>query len=1560
MAVCRQVYLDLDGNPSEVYYSTIKTSGPVAAEKAYIEHMMSMDPRFSIDKEVLTHIDRVKKKSKNLKHTKDEQNYTDGYNVLKRITTVVDGLKSKANVKGTGFVKAEKFDEDQVAREQAIKSQEWKIFGDEKPTDEGLRSRMIADHQRQFPNELDELTNAYKMSWEGSRQWGDHFHLFFQRAFEERNKILKKDPEADIKIGKLANTTKYNMLKKGEWKHGIKQEGNYQDILDIVMKEIAEIEAEHGPVTILPELKLSNKNLGHAGTADVVLITEQGVAFIIDFKSKTKIGENGSYGNFDRAYQTKFGGPFESLRMDSTPANSAIVQMSYYAAALKEEGFTISPKEALRTVVLAGDFYYQTDKKGTTDNKFLKPWEFKNIKVEEIRRTDSLHQHILGDSAEMIQDLERARSEGIYGFVDKIATPEARADAPQDTHRSNLAYIRHYEDDAIKLKKRSALIEQATGRRYIIRNNPLLPKLSKIFLDEHKEEDVDKMLREDYRQLKADQLTLPNHVIAYFRSGGKDVTGVKDYRENDIKSLLKGISIDTHHLMKAEDYPGLESIGGDVLLATNRITGAISLFSVINAENNKIRFDYDGSKKNRTTIFGKYATNIAIEAEGASQDLIGTNSMHEFIALKLGYAAMVLKKNSPGKPLLIEHMRVGSATGGGQSTTDTYIKKEINKFQRLLKYMPDSEIPADVKDLVSDPTITLDSSYGFAHTEHMKKIIEKHGTILKGFNSVSGLEQSIADRFEQWQQGDIIDPKLKRDLAKYRQEYISYKDYQGSEEKRNLQRRDPGLLLLDRVITEVNEFNVKTLQLAANSFRKNVARTAMTGMDAIMEQAQIQYNIASSNIRKDFDVHDAKHKALLKNFLDEAKDQGITSRRKAFEALYEDPKFADKKRAENFMRLKSTDNMTPAAKAYVEFILDSIDKNYESILTPKEYEKYKSNETWTRGLVPIVKATKSLTDSKTWDSFEHYWDAMKHNVAAFQKKHYDPHMAFGFGYEHASAYKEQLGTYAGSQHGKSRGEALGIDSDNKVPYRDIELDLGIIINNMAVTTSEQEHMAAVTQTLEAVGNALSAEDKNGNTHTTVKNLDNWSKMVIENKFGTEQGTEVKVLDTIGRGMSFLYFSGAIRQFFTESFTGLIQGTSSVISNSTLRLIDKNSGRFTAKDYIWGLNALRAVGSIKPESKHYQMIEDGNMVHADPAQLKQKEYASMSKAAVFISRPMHYLNQYVFNSSVGATYLAEMRSKGIDKAYEEYEAGGLKRWRYNEAKDPRFYVYDESRPGWGKATPPVTATDKKKHALWKAVRQDLQKEGGINSDGNMTVPMTGKERTSIKYYATKLYGSFHKDKEIQENAYAIVRAMTRYKAWFIQKGANYWMKSDESISRGEWQWVPIEGHPEGGVMQWTGLQNEGILQSVGHLVKSLYDMRSIAAFGKLNSIQKENLGKLLSDLLLVGIILSIASDFLLKEDTDFAKSETGKSLRRGLKNATADLNIVSTAITMGDSTFPAIDMAISSVENIKNIFIGTLVGNFDKAGEAVVKVGNTVGGVNSGKIFKELVTGFQQD
>ncbi len=1564
MTICKYVYLDVDGKPSPVYYETFKKSGHEAALKAYVEYMLSTNAKFSTDAmgRVMT-IDELIEKSAKLKITSDEQQYLNQGtgNLHNRITNLVQQIKTEPDTdKGFRIAKKE-FDVEGISMDLAKRELQFratydkgyldrKVQPDQKTID-AIYEEYMADKD---PGLLEEVARLdFKDRWEASAKWGDYFHATMQQFFIEYNKQVideraKPGNEAHfVSNAKLLSDARKTLAKDKNFKHmvSLQVDTNMPAILDKVVthiKTVIEQEriryGETPSFRFLPELKLSSDNVPGkpAGTSDLVLVTNNGNAYIFDFKTKSEE----SMLNMNRVGKGKFGGAFEGENLSDTPANSARVQMAYYAAILEEDGFKV---QQTYTIMMPGAMARVSSK----DTKGEREWIFTGINPNELKiiGLPNIHHLLQEDTDATKAAVDLARSNGVEKWVLDLASTDEYI---------NLLYTRDNSKNYI-LRKKAELNSNDKGEKYFNRDNPMLGKEQrKFFVGNKTDAEIDKVLLADYQQIKEEQKHLANNIIQYFNVNGADKQHSLGGRTKIVAALLGDVNKETHTLTRADRYhPALADIGADVLIAENKLTGAISLFSVMPVLNAGIKFS-TGKTDKRTTVFGKYANDAAVTALRPGSEVLEQNYMHDFASMKLGLAAIKLKSLTD-KPLLIEDMRVASiVSSDAASITTTYMAKELAKLAMIRKFAPKEDVPKFISDLLDKPSNVTPTAYGFAYIDHLKKLIlQKHGAFAnKGIIEIGRI---VEEKLNSAKNGDLVSYATLSAVAQYRKEVHSM--LEGLHPGTNVLKM-PEMLAIDHAIVQMNRYNINSKQLIRNRVSKVLGRTAMGTLDVLAERSQTIMNTASENVRKDFKQFYTKHDALLREFVLE--NDGS---KKAFALIMADSKFTQGNE-KNWMKLKDVSDPTlrnsPAARAYIEFFNSSVEQFYTKLLPSNKIEAFKSGDTWSKGLVPIVRAAKGMFDEKSYTSVSNWTDALKQNVKSMQKANYDPQLANDFEFTGADKFTAQLGN-EGPQHSRARSEALGMseNSKNAVPSRNVETNLAAVLVNLAVTTSEAEHMGNVLIIHDALYNVIEhrkGSAKDIEADATVDYLKEWTNMVVHNKYGKEESEPItRYADQIGKMASTLYFSASTKQAMTELFTGTFQITSAMIANSLTGLVSKGKTvHFYPKDVMWAAKNLDGAIDVNMQSKGFQIMFDLGMTYADSAQLKQKEFYDTGRGKIFKSRPMFYLNQLFFTSSITLSALAEVHHLGIDKAYVNVGTEQKPEWKYDETMDDRFYVYDPENKSLGskkKTEAPKTPDEKKKYALWKAVRTELDAEGMINEEGAMVLPLTANELTSMKFYATKLYGSFNKDKTNMAEKSVVGRSMLRYKGWFLQKAANYWTPTDMSISRGKFEWVEDPELEDGGYQKWTGIPHEGILESVGSLMKEIAKFEGIP---HPTDIQLENLGKLFGDLLLFLALLGPLLAYLTASDSEFMKSLTGKAMLGAFNNASSDLAIWKATSTMGDTVFPGISMALQTAGSAITAATSIMTGDQDLALKSFLKVPATVGAYNTFSSAAELI------
>ena len=1549
MTTCKYVYLDVDGKPSSVYYDTLKKHGQEAAERAYVNYMLGTGAKFSTEtREGRTPPEDIIAESERLRLTRDESRYVDvtSKKEYERITTVVKNLIEVPNEMRTGRMPKPAFDEIAISERVAKKEIEDLVISSSDNTVTREDPEKLEKAYNKYLQDHPEVTVADKAAiirdrWKASAEWGDFFHAVFQEFFTIHQDKEFTDYSDNAKIGMAINKVKERFPDLDpDRKLGSGIAGSIHKVIsliDKIKKQEAIQYGEEQTFTIVPELRLRSSNLEKnvAGTADLVLFSTSGNAYVIDFKSKSEESARHMF----RTSVNKFGGPFTNESLDDNKANEARVQTAYYAAILEEYGYRVPNTY---TVMIEGEL-----QRNAIDNS----WKYVGIKLVEPIQNSPIHHLLVGNAADNQERLTKLRESGIDGFIQEIATEG-------DNH--NVSYVNESEERAVK-KRMLDILTDKQGRRFILRDNPMLTRDEReYYIDGESPETIEQTLRNDFRIAKQERMFVANDVIQFFENEGITYGQNKlAGREKVVGELLRGISKHTHTLMRADRYPGITDAGPDVLIAVNKSTGAVSLLSVITASKTSIKFG-DNPKVKRNSIFGKYATNRAISLEKAESEILEQTSIHDFHALKLGLIALKLKNRSE-RPLLIENMKVATvAAGNAGQVTSTYTKKEIHKIQLLYKYLPQ-----DVKDkfkfvgdLLSKPSNTLDASYGLDTVELVKNMILDGVGSIKMATTSTEIGRVLSEKMKNWAQGQLVPPSLISDLLKFRSELTSIK-----RNKKEPIEGDPTILAIDKAIVQLSKFDIYSKQLIRDRFSKSFVRTAMTSGDVLTERAQVLYNNASAKIRDEFKAFDLDHKELLQNFLNESKRFGYDTSEKAFKSIFVDPSFTDGNH-ENWMKLLSENDPTldsrPAAKAYIKFFNDTVTAQFKRSMSSAQFKRVESGTTWTRGMIPIVRANKKLTDAKSWKSYDAWVDSLKSNIKAMEKPSFDPQLSNTHELQKMHELMEHFNSQATSEGPRNRNDMMGIESTQKVvPSRDLEMNLAAVLNNMVITASEGEHMgntlAVVDISLMNVLDELQKSNPDIDVKSTKEFLQAWTSMVINHKYKKEDKEDdviPKVADTLSKSASTAYFTLSLKQATTEFLTGTFQTGSAMIANVITGALSKGEQvRFYPQDVAWAASCLDGKFDVNMQTKAFQITYDLGMTYADPAQLKQKEFYDTGKAKLFRSKPGFYLNQLFFNASITNTALAEMRHKKIDRAYVNEGTAEKPDWKYDETLDERFYVYDPDGKSFGsnmKTTPPSTEEEKKKHALWKAVKKDLYEEGMVADNGRMKLPLTANERTSIKYYATKLYGSFNKDKTKTEEMTVVGRSMLRYKDWFAQRIANYYTPADMSIARGKFEWVADPELEDGGVMQWKGIPNEGIIQSLHAMFKELAEHGKIS---KPTDVQLENIGKLLADILL--LLLMCWPIAAMTKDNKFLETKAGKSLTASYTNATSDIAIWKAASTMGDSLFPGVQMALTAGTDAARSLLALATGDSDQAMKTFVKVPRKIGGFNSYETMAEL-------
>lgn len=1531
---CQHIYKDANGKPSAIYQRALEKYGPDKAEEIYVTHMIStFDAKFS----KATTSKGIDARSEKLELTPDEKYYVDTVTgkLHDRVTSALDNITSERPIErsfGEAVLKKKTtvIDSLDIAKENLAKKLLIGRLSAEEQASPNIET-IIADKIKAEPDIMVKAKKDITSLWEAQRVAGDDFHAIISKVITKWDTEAQKRfdaKEAPITIQKdlskiiaevkeeMGDTWRYNNHDRID-EHSIYIAA--VPVLQFVADEekrinhLAPTGAKYQRISIKSERKVYTDRLkvpnsaedGIAGSIDLLFTTaNKSYNKTGDFKTKALHKAQ----DFDKTTGRMIQGPSHPGLVD-TAHNRAIIQQSLYGAILSMSEYNHAVDEAITFLVPLnfvtenynpdlGEATYKVSSIAKPDKPFRD-----NITTEIQNAITWLTK---GDLKTVYDE---ARSKGISGMTERWS-------GSNEDGVPNATWSKDHKESAVK----KALLGKhmdTKGKQVVTIWFESIPVTGMT------DEEIVKALNKVYEAKKQDQNNIANDIRTLFYHPNDPIPKTLINRSKAVAALLQGFSMETHDLFLAQMFSEeLRGIGPDVLIARNQITGALSFLSAITTTKNKVSFRSDGSKKPRTSLLGNYKTDAEIESGSLVEDLMSEPTTHDYISMKLGLAAMHIRKNS-GNTIDIDQMKVVSL--GYQNSvfvTTTTFEQEIAKLKMFEKYAG-TDFPASYAELLKD----VDNvEYIGSTAKHLENLMAQiaNNTDPLGHAFGQAQKKELYNKYQEYNEGKLVGFELKKLLGNYVQSVATKLQYSVGDSERILS--DPRFVAASKAFLEFMNFQNDLGKLAAERNSVAAINGAVSSGDAIQIRLHVIYNEASARIRNDMDSYFKEHTKLL-NALMKSKGVDLVNlslenfNKKVYGNMYK-----DSTNPEDRMTLKD-ENDSSLSKIEKEYIKYWNDKTIEGLLrtSPKKYHAgILDGSLWKRGTVPTIYGHKDFLTTDNFKSWTKLKKAVGLKIKSARKEtsnNTKSFLEFGF----ATQFDGQA---TDESHGNSelRRSMLGISDMNapKPQKENIETNLGLILNLLHLEGSEKLNYDYLLQSVVAAQSVLASIGDRERTNMSKDMINIWKEMVIFNRYKDEKVFQT-VVDPLNTLSSQLLFTYSIRQAMIELSTGTLQTAASLISNTVLNAFasfigkPENAGRYTMSDFTWGVNAWDAAFNITADSGRIQKIVwDAGMLVADADNIRSAEFEGKSKGKAFTSEAGFALNRLFFNSAITHTFLAQVKHLGIDKAYIKKGDN----WVYDETLDSRFYVWDPETKMGTKA--PETDDEKIKHSIWVATRKVMDKEGQLDGEGRMRMPLTANDRAEIKHYATRTYGSFNKDADVAGEAWVLGRSMLRYKKWATQKIANWYTPTVTNDMWGHWEQT-ADG--KGGyVSSWVGDDFQGILQTLGFITKEIASLRGISAVRNLNRYQRENLSKLLADLTLTLMMMLMvlpfiqdntpAIDAITGESTniqgDFGKSKFGTSAFKAAANATSDLFFVTSILGTPGQKGPAGQGILSSI------------------------------------------------
>ena len=1497
---CKLAFLDKNGNKSASYYGNLHL-GEVTARRLYLEAMAPV--AFTKFSKKMEKVNKMLELSRSIQLPTEERNTYKlsakmGGKDLNRMTEWLGSVTGKVfrmeetarqvaeTQLGKDMVKAnpEAYDTTELALKKLQNGQKGTIGIKLKdfPAAELAAKAWVAD-----PANAEKWEKKWKKVvalWDHKREAGTDIHDLIERFVLERNKLVKdKDGWWDIDAAK--NTALEGMDYKDDHKH----------LLDQIDTFLDKVGGDGSKMRFEPEVCLWDSELEIAGRIDLLAFDEHGRAYIFDYKTK----ERGKEWLFDAKFDRM---PDPMGELFANRETDGALQTAGYRLILERMGI---PVVETKIIYIEADVVDEGDKFRYTNFGHKKDVNLRNYRTQLGRAFLKKN----GTDINKKDTIEPGKWKSANDIMQYVSDHET-LDGVMNIKRS-VAY---------KLNKLKTTPE---GRDYFINDNTG----KKVFFKSPEKAEREAQLTEYYEEEKlADRAArLSGELIEFFHKEQKSwnskksanaQTEVEQARARQARSILKGITEDTHSLEQLNNSYGFSDISSTVLLAINKVTREAKIINVNNRLENPFNINEDTRKsKTHNTIFGKFHSNQTIQRKYKGvEGLQATDTNLKF--LRSGIIAMELKKQGVIKS--IESVVDGAITGSDDATAPpvTMNMRDILVQINVLNDIAEESglQSAYYKELFNDKELTDPANWNNNNVAELTRLLS--GGITNNFDKKQ--TKGVLDAINQFNAGEIKQQDLVKELMANRKRLAKSLVQEGGkrEDASRVMYQHRDYVLLCKVILEYLDIELSMGDTSGELTWESKARTTSRMGNLAISRLDWQVKNDKEQLARKFHEWNNEHKSLLK----ELKAGNNGSNDNIFDEMFlskstlKRTEDSDVKDLHNMFKLKEAGSpgLTKAQNDYIRFFNKSVKDGFGQILTGADKTRLDEGKSWKEGQIPMMRQSGRSKVKETENLMQKIKVSLTTELNKDIKnteKNFDEISAYIKG-----KFTEQLNRGAG-EISQGRLDMLGVDPDgvrNSDDIMGLETHLEHVLNNFMVETGK---IAEFETTLGAYNsiNMIAWIDQNEhfkNSDDIRQYMDEYIKMIVLEEFNDES-TLGKFVDKSSTIISKAAFAFTLSQPLLEAGTNLFGSTSAMISQMMMGKQKRFSPKswFKAGAMILG-DAAKGMTS-KDATVAQAIVRTFSLYSSDAGALGSDEFQE-TRAKMTFWKSAFYLNNLPFKMFRTQAFIAELVHEGIADALTVDEHGNLV---YNPEHDKRFESIFEKDGTLKDKDKLVGDKDKvKARALYDFLLEQLEKEGGVSADGKPLRPIFNAESISKKDYSRSLFGTMDSDSKTTGQLQATWRSLFKFRSWAISKKDNYWTKTSKSKVRGHTNWVVDETHEDGGYYDFQHATMEGIIQTLGFIGKNILDIQNTvtdgkgkslkdAVWGDLDRNQKENIAKMTSDLMMWGVLIGL---FGLLFDDEYWKKGEGKLVAKTLNNAVMDLNILSTFTSMTEtSPFAAI-------------------------------------------------------
>ena len=1556
---CNPVFLDAEGNYSETYYTTLATQGEKAATEAYIDEMLPVASEVKFEKAKPSPVDRLAKETDDFFKTGE---YVGVTKVIDELGGGLPDIVIRAlaiNMKADDLMIQARIDGRKNYGEDEAKAEAREYF------------KVIPEtntpnaHVTEFNKYKDDVLSLHRTQ----RKFGDIIHKFLEHVFNEYHNTEAADREdrrMRFGIVQRARQRFYNDLDSDLKKVFSKAEvqNSLSKIAQSFMDDVRKFEKENDDVAEIfaekaiksNKIRLNDKKLG--GKVDLLIVSRKtGKAMLYDFKTKSE----DNLKNFDNIHAARMKPPFDTLHANAK--TFADLQLTIYKKILEEE-YGLDVVDA-KIGIVVGAYAPEAD----TNKPGQRAWTLTRVN-EQLSRMEKAT--LYSGALEVKADVEG--KEKVIHEIDK-SLDELFLNKWETNITNKDSYMEKQLARAVK-----------KGNKYIWYDPRDNAKKEAKDLDQLK-----MFINKSYNELQRMKRSVAIDAKNMFLKGGDPpknsiwASGGANYKAL-YNGVFKHAHPDHYDVIVPAEYKELAGMGDDILLLVNKVTKEVKVVSILPVINKVIDFHdtEDPNADPKKTIFGPWLTDEAAQKEFRNTAPRATT--HELNILRLGVIAHKIRQSLPE---LGQITSIISATmfGKDNNVVERMPDDPMATWKEIADIYNDSEsteIPPLVKEMGEAPYIMPPNKLKESIVGNFVNMVINNSDPLKKVagrrdKNVNSITKDIKNRITQLDdanesyEGDVKLMNLMEDYMKrlynilYKSPDISSKDGVYTNEYYR-QAREAYLAMKNMLNKKPSNYKVKPYSGMQSLMLMGDEDAEMLHF-AIMEAEQAARDLITSFL--------SEHEVLLQNLM---KKRGISLAKKItsgdiskqlFEPMLEDGFNFNPDNVENWMKFKDLDDLEfEEEREYVKFFNSKVKEfaklgfgkgKYNAMYPDPDAHLTPGVPKWKEGYIPIMpqKASNVFNDTMLMargmdtdventaasvkNLFKSFGKSVSKGIKKLAKPVEDGKRDTSEPWELKQLFVNQIDQSAGRGSYETR-ELLGIDENNKYVggRKPIEMNPALVLNLFAVETSRQKFMSEAKMVHQAIDSKLAEEESAGLEGAKEKReaLASIAQLRIDNMV-KDEGAIGRMMDSVKRISSLSIFGGSFRQVVADFTTTQLQITSATIGAAISKTLFGHDNRFNGKDIAWAKkHMLSKFGQ--------QMIVDYGMFNASLGEFTETDYNATMKNSMWQSKHMMAHFRTVLKKAIQDVILAQMHHDGItEDAFDVDEKTG--RYIYNETKDDRFYVYSEelAKKGFGHSEPPDPDTDDyKKWKKWQAVREMLKSSRGIDEKtGRMKHPYSIRELNTMKQEAIRMFGAMDSSEAVVYEKQSVWRGLFTYRKWIIHRVANFYNKTEKTWRRGKWKEEKV-----GDDIEYKYVQDEieGLVQSISGLAKDIYSYGWTGAVNNASDIRKENIGKLIGDMLMALLLYSVVSWMLGME---FENKAFVNELEKGWQNSLGDMFIPASAYyAVTSDAMPSLSMMGSFMKNtVTSVYYG-VTGDAAKAMSSGDNALSLFGVYRTGKAF----------